>query len=126
MKRLDLLGVLFWVLGALYVAGALLFAVVGTLGGLGLLEPSDGLQERVGGAVGCAILAVGLSALGGGHVFAGTGLRARRPWARTAGIALGVLDILCCCNAPLGTALGIFALIVLLSDEVARLFPGPG
>ena len=44
MRRLDLLGVLFWVLGGLYVAGGLLFAVVGTLGGLGLIEPSDGLQ----------------------------------------------------------------------------------
>jgi hypothetical protein len=89
MKRLDLLGVLFWVLGALYVAGALVVAVVGTLGGLGILDPSDALDERVGGAVGAA-------------------------------------DILCCCNAPLGTALGIFALVVLLSDEVVRLFPGPG
>ena len=122
MKRLDLLGVLFWILGALYIAGALLFLLIGTLGGLGILEPSDGLQERVGGAVGSAVIALGLLALGGAHVFAGTGLRARRPWARTAGIALGVLDILCCCNAPLGTALGIFALIVLLSDEVAALF----
>ena len=125
MKRLDLLGVLFWVLGALYVAGALLFAVVGTLGGLGILEPTDGLQERVGGAVGCAVIAVGLAAFGGGHVVAGTGLRGVRPWARTAGLVLGVLDILCCCNAPLGTALGIFALVVLLSDEVVRLF-SPG
>jgi hypothetical protein len=126
MKRLDLLGVLFWVLGALYVAGALLFAVVGTLGGLGILEPSDALQERVGGAVGAAVIALGLCALGGAHAVAGTGLRGRRPWARTAGLVLGVLDILCCCNAPLGTALGIFALVVLLSDEVVRLFPGPG
>src|SRR5688500_4139059 len=126
MKKLELLGVLFWVLGALYVAGALLFAVVGTLGGLGLLESSDGLQERVGGAVGCAVIALGLGALGSGHVFTGSGLRGRRPWARTAGLVLGVLDILCCCNAPLGTALGIFALVVLLSDEVTGLFSPAG
>jgi hypothetical protein len=123
MKRLELLGIFFWVQGALYLAGALLLGVVGLLGGLGLIEPSDDLQERVGGAVGCAFLALVLGVLGGGHVVAGTGLRRFRSWARTAGLTLGVLDILCCCNAPIGTALGIFTLVVLLGDDVVGLFP---
>jgi hypothetical protein len=122
MKRLELLGILFWVQGGLYLAGALLFAAIGVLGGLGIIEPSDTVQERLGGAFGCAVLGVTFGALGVGHLVAGTALRRRRAWGRTAGLVLGVTDVLCCCNAPLGTALGIFTLIVLLDDEIVRMF----
>lgn len=123
MKRLELLAILFWILGGVYLAGALLFAVVGVLGGLGILEPTDPMQERLAGAAGSAVLALGGGGLGAAHAVVGTALRRLRPWGRTAGLVLGVLDILCCCNAPLGTALGIYALVVLLADDVARLFP---
>ena len=126
MRRLELLGVLSWVLGGLYLAGALLLVVVGALGGLGFLDPSDTLPERLQGGVASAVLGGTAGALGGAHVLVGTALRALRPWARTAGLVLGVVDILCCCNAPLATAFGIFALVVLLSDDVAKLFPRPG
>lgn len=122
MKKLELLGILFWVQGGLYLAGAVVFAVVGTLGGLGLLDPSDTLQERVGGVLGTVLIGLGLAVLGAGHVVGGTALRRLRPWGRTLGMVLAVLDVLCCCNAPLGTALGIYALVVLLADDVARLF----
>jgi hypothetical protein len=122
MKKLELLGVFFWVQGGLYLAGALLFAAVGVLGGLGIIEPSDTVEERLGGVFGCIVIAVPLLVLGVGHLVGGTALRRRRAWARTVGLVLGVADVLCCCDFPLGTALGIFTLVVLFSDDVMSLF----
>jgi hypothetical protein len=121
-RKLELLRVLFWVQGGLCAAVAVLFALVGVLGGLGIIEPRDTLQERLGGAVGCAMLALAAGSLGAGHLVVGSAFRGLRPWARTAGLVVAVLDILCCCNFPLGTALGVYALVVLLSEEVAPLF----
>lgn len=37
-KKLELLRVFFWVLGGIYVAGGLIFAVVGVLGGMGIID----------------------------------------------------------------------------------------
>jgi hypothetical protein len=52
--------------------------------------------------------------LAAGGVSVGLGLMQRRPWARIAAIILGVLAIF---HPPLGTALGIYSLWVLLPDE---------
>lgn len=121
-RKLKVLGILFWVQGGLYVASALLFAGVGILGGLGVIEPKDTVHERLGGAVASLLLGGGAAALGAGHLFVGTALRRLRPWARTAGLVLGVADVICCCSFPLGTALGVYTLIVLLNEDVRRLF----
>lgn len=121
-KKLEVLGILFWVQGGLYVASALLFAAVGILGGLGVIEPKDTVQERLGGAVGCVVLGGGAAVLGVGHLLVGTALRRLRPWARTAGLVLAVANVICCCSFPLGTALGVFTFIVLLNEDVSRLF----
>jgi ABC-type spermidine/putrescine transport system permease subunit II len=45
---------------------------------------------------------------------AGFGLLERRPWARSLAIVLGVIALL---HPPLGTALGIYTLWVLLPNE---------
>jgi len=122
-KKLELLSVFFWVMGGLKIAGALFFAVVGILGVLGVIKPDDTLEDRIAGGVGACILAVMGGLLGGSHIVVGTALRRLQPWARTAGIVIAILDIvLCCCNAPLGTALGIYTLIVLFNDETTRFF----
>jgi hypothetical protein len=55
-----------------------------------------------------------LTILGAGGVCLGLGLMRRHPWARTAGIALGILALF---HVPIGTALGIYTLWVLLADE---------
>lgn len=121
-KKLELLRVFFWVLGGIYVAGGLIFAVVGVLGGMGIIDPKDTLQERIAGGVGASILGLSGVLLGTAHIVVGSALRRLRPWARTAGLVVAVMDILMCCAAPLGTAVGIYALFVLLNDEVVRLF----
>ncbi|HUE83044.1 MAG TPA: hypothetical protein VMM84_13095 [Pyrinomonadaceae bacterium] len=121
-KKLELLRILFWVLGGIYVVGALIFAVVGLLGGMGVIDPKDTLHERIAGGLGAGIFGLSGALLGGAHLVVGSALRRLRPWARTAGLVVAILDILICCSAPLGTAVGIYALVVLFNDEVVRLF----
>jgi tRNA A-37 threonylcarbamoyl transferase component Bud32 len=53
------------------------------------------------------------------ELIAGIGLLKRRSWARILAIILAILDLI---QIPIGTAIGIYALWVLLNDETARLF----
>jgi hypothetical protein len=54
-----------------------------------------------------------------GHVVVGVQLRQRRPWARLGALMLGSLDLIL---LPYGTALGIYTLSTLLSEEGKRVF----
>jgi len=55
-----------------------------------------------------------LLVLAAGGVCVGLGLMQHQPWARTVAIILGVLALF---HFPLGTALGVYTLWVLLADE---------
>jgi hypothetical protein len=52
-------------------------------------------------------------------LFAGVGLLQFKPWARILALVLAVFNLL---NFPLGTLLGIYTFIVLLTNEGERLF----
>ena len=52
-----------------------------------------------------------------GGICVGWGLMQRQSWARIAAIVLGIIVIL---HPPFGTALGIYTLWVLLSDDAGR------
>jgi hypothetical protein len=56
---------------------------------------------------------------GAGHVFVGVQVRRRRHWARMGAILLSCIDLLL---LPYGTALGVYALWILLRDETKPLF----
>jgi hypothetical protein len=56
---------------------------------------------------------------GGAHVFVGLSLRRLRHWSRLAALSLGAVDLLL---LPYGTAVGAYALWVLLRDDVKRQF----
>jgi len=71
----------------------------------------------VGGALSFLLLVVSLPS-----IIAGAGLLKHRPWARTLTIVLSALDLL---NVPLGTALGIYGLWVLLARDTRLLFERP-
>lgn len=49
----------------------------------------------------------------------GWGLLKLRPWARIVGIVLAVISLI---NFPIGTAIGVYGLWVLLTKETERLF----
>jgi hypothetical protein len=59
--------------------------------------------------IGVLLLAKGLAG-----VAAGIGLLQRQPWARVLAIVVGVISLI---NIPLGTALGIYTLWVLVSPD---------
>ena len=69
------------------------------------------------------VLAVIAIVWGIAHVVVGVPLRRRRPWARLAALMLGAVDLLL---LPYGTALGAYAIWVLLSEQGKALFGGAG
>jgi zinc-ribbon domain len=118
-EHIRLLGILWLALSALNaVVGIAMFVLANTVF-LHLHEmegvPSDvpaGFLHSLFTTIGVLILAKG--ALG---FFAGWGLLRREPWARMLTIVLSFLALF---NIPLGTALGIYSLWVLLPAQAER------
>jgi hypothetical protein len=120
--HVKVLGVLYIVLSSIGLVGALfLMLAVGTAGSIVGLN-ADAHDAAVAlpniGIAGTALV-VFLLALSLPGLVTGVGLLKMRPWARIAGIVLAVLHLI---NFPFGTALGIYALWVLLSKDTAPLF----
>ena len=105
------------ILGWLYAASGgvtlLVAAVIGTLlGAVGVASAAAAV-----GIVGFVVaLIVGVIALP--SLICGWGLLNYKPWARTLGIVLSVLQLP---SFPVGTALGGYGLWVLLNDESRRM-----
>jgi hypothetical protein len=125
--HVRILAYLHIVLGSLGVIAALVVLLVfgGIAGIVGAANPHDPgawhIAIPVLGIVGAAIcgLVLLLSIPG---IITGIGLLKLRPWARILGIVLSALNLL---HVPLGTALGIYGLWVLLKPETERLFCYP-
>ena len=112
------------VFGALGLFGALVVLLIfgGAAGIVGIANPHDAEAWRIAipiiGVVGTAI-AVLVLVLSLPGLIAGFGLLRLRPWARILTIVLSALNLL---NVPIGTALGIYGLWVLLQAETEQLF----
>ena len=110
------LRIAFGVLGLL--TAVIVFAAV--VGG-GLIS-GDAEAIRITAIVGPAVAAfLALTSLPG--IIGGVGLLKWKGWARVLVIILAILDLF---NIPIGTALGIYTLWVLLKDETAQLFAAGG
>lgn len=120
--HVDFLGVLFIVWGLLTTLVGVSTLALG-IGAASLITSSahgDGAQVAAG--VTAAIftaLAVIAIVWGAAHVVVGVPLRLKRSWARMMALMLGSVDLLL---LPYGTALGVYALWVLLSENGKRLF----
>jgi hypothetical protein len=99
------------ILGGLFLIPALGLILFG-----GSLHLVVHRQEPFANLIPLAIYAAGatLLILGAGGICVGLGLKERQSWARVAAIILGVLALF---HPPLGTALGVYTLWVLLADE---------
>jgi hypothetical protein len=74
------------------------------------------ITGAVGTAIACFLIVISLPGM-----LAGIGLLKMKPWSRVVAIIVGVLHIL---SFPLGTALGIYTLWVLLNAETEAMFRG--
>jgi len=93
---------------------------IGSIVTFGGIISGDHEAMFITGAVGTAI-AVFLIIIALPGLVAGIGLLKMKPWARIVAIIVGVLHIL---SFPLGTALGVYTLWVLLNVETEALFRG--
>jgi len=115
--------------GILFIAWGLLTAIVGLstlalgVGAVALLTSGshDGSRQLAAGLTAAVFTTLALIAIlwGAAHVAVGVPLRRRRPKARLVALMLGSVDLLL---LPYGTALGAYALWVLLNERGKALF----
>lgn len=122
-RHVRLLAALYlgWAAFSLLVGLSTLFLAFGALA-LALTSPVES-GEVAAGLTAATFALVGLMAIGwaGIHAMEGVGLRRGVHWSRTLGLALGAVNLIL---LPFGTALGVYALWVLLSAETRRLLEG--
>jgi hypothetical protein len=119
--HLKVTAVLFIAMGALLVCLALFMSLVfSVLGGvIGASGDEDaGVAVAILGLSGVA-LTIMLLALAVPYVLCGWGLWKRRRWARILGIVLAALALT---KFPIGTAFGVYALVILFKGETEKLF----
>jgi hypothetical protein len=116
-QHVPILGWLHLVGGAFFVAiGLFMFTV---LSGISIaVAREDPIAPRILILVGTAVCTL-LVVLGLPGIVAGYGLLKRRPWARGLAIVVGVLSLF---NVPIGTAIGIYTLLVLMPSEATDHF----
>jgi len=110
-RHLRILGTLWIIVGALFLIPAVITLVIG--GATHFIIHGEPLV-RIFGPVVLSVLSAGFFVLAAGGICIGWGLMQREPWARIAAIVLAVLALF---HPPIGTALGIYTLWVLLSDD---------
>jgi len=124
-SHVDFVGVLFIVWGLLTTLVGVSTLALG-IGAVALIASGTGEGGHVAAGLTAAaftILAVIAMLWGAAHVIVGVPLRKRRPWARLVALMLGSVDLLL---LPYGTALGIYAMWVLLHEEGKQLFMAEG
>jgi hypothetical protein len=122
LTHVKVLAVLYIVLSGIgLLFGILMLFAAGTIAGLvGVsASPEDAaIAIPIVGIAGTA-LAVVLLLFSAPGLITGWGLLKLRPWARILGIVLAVISLI---NFPIGTAVGIYGLWVLLTRDTERLF----
>jgi hypothetical protein len=123
--HIRIVAILHIILGSLTILGAL--GVLAVFGGIATIIGASGGRDAlpavpIVGGIG-AIICFILILIGVPGLIAGIGMLKFRPWARILGIIVSALDLV---HIPLGTALGVYGLWALLSNEGAMLFQTEG
>lgn len=116
-KHLTLLGALHLGIAAVLLCVALVVFVVVVGGGV-LSREADAIAITmlIGTTVGTFLFLLALPGL-----LAGWGLLKRRRWSRILALVVGAVNLV---NIPLGTALGVYTIWVLMQDEAIALLEG--
>ena len=110
--HLRTLGILWIVAGAIFIIPGFVLMIVSSV-----VRLSIPATEEVGRFVAPLVLSIiggSLFLVAAGGILVGWGLLKHQPWARMVAIVLGIISLL---HPPFGTALGIYTLWVLLSDQ---------
>jgi hypothetical protein len=124
-SQVDLVGVLYLVWGGLTVLiGASTLALGMAAASLITASAEAGRGQFAASftAATFSIFAVIAMIWGAAHLVVGVQIRRRTHWSRMAALLLGSVDLLL---LPYGTALGVYALWVLLHEEAKGLFDAP-
>jgi hypothetical protein len=116
-QQIKILSVIFIIVGilGLVVAGAFLVLGAGTAATILSQDQSNEAQVGAAWAGGCiTFIAVSIGILAIPSIIAGWGLSKRKSWARLLTIILAILSLP---QFPIGTAIGVYALIVMFNDE---------
>lgn len=117
-KHVTLVAALNIGFGALGVFIALIIFVAVVGGGLISGDPEAmAITSIVGTAVAAFFILISVP-----DIIGGIGLLKYKPWARILVLIIAVLDLLW---IPIGTAIGIYTIWVLLQDETVKLFTPP-
>ena len=122
-SHVDFVGVLFIVWGLLTTLVGVSTLALG-IGAVALIESASrggGGGEFAAGLTAAVFTALAIIAIlwGAAHVIVGVPLRRHKPWSRLLALTLGSVDLLL---LPYGTALGVYALYVLLNEKGKALF----
>jgi hypothetical protein len=119
-RNLNTLGILWMVVGGLWLIPSIVLLLLGTV--VHLAIPGSETVARALGPLVLVVLGGALTLVASACFLAGWGLKQKQPWARILALVLGVVSLL---HPPFGTALGIYTLYVLLpshaGDEYARI-----
>ncbi len=123
-RHVRFLAALFSLWGAVFgLAGLALLILAGGAATIAWApaQPGSGSVGLAASLTAVTFLVIGvLSVLWGGvHLWCGTRVRRHEPWGRMLALGLAVLNFLL---LPFGTALGIYAMWVLLTHDGRRLF----
>ena len=119
-SHVEFLGILFIVWGLLTVVVGVSTLALG-IGAATLITSASGGGQVAAGITAAAFTALALMAIlwGAAHVLVGVPLRRCTPWSRLIALMLGSVDLLL---LPYGTAVGGYALYVLLNEKGKALF----
>ncbi|HEX8616254.1 MAG TPA: hypothetical protein VF911_01600 [Thermoanaerobaculia bacterium] len=118
IKILSILFMVFGVLGLLVAAGTFVFGA-GVAASIFAAENTS--DARAAGAVAgtcISVVAVLFALMAIPSIIAGWGLSRHKAWARILTIVLGVISLP---QMPFGTALGIYAIIIMFNDDAKML-----
>jgi len=122
--HVKILGILHIVFGSLGILGAVVVLLIfgGIAGIVGVSADTAEADRATGmavlGGIGVVVFIV-IVVLSVPSLIAGIGLLKYKPWARILTIVLSALDLV---HVPVGTALGIYGLYVLLNQQTEALF----
>lgn len=120
-RHINILSVLFIIFGVLGLVAAIGFFMFGAGTAATIVANDQSNDAKVGAAWagGCmTFIAAIIALLSIPSIIAGWGLSKRKSWARMLTIIIAILSLP---QMPIGTALGIYAIIVMFNDETKRL-----